>query len=135
MEDYEKLLNEAYSKIKPIESKSERFEVPLVEGHIEGIRTIITNFMQIANYLRRNPEHLEKFLQKELAAPSKIDGDRLIMVKKIPAKKIDERIQVYVEKYVICKECKKPDTTLEKQGNFYFIHCLACGAKHSIAKI
>jgi translation initiation factor 2 subunit 2 len=135
MEDYEKLLNEAYKKVKPIEGSKDRFEIPQVEGHIEGIRTIISNFKQIADYLRRNPEHLEKFLQKELAAPSKLDGDRAIFVKKIPAKKIDEKIQVYAEKYVICKECKKPDTTLDKQGEYYFIHCLACGAKHSLAKI
>lgn len=135
METYEQMLDEAYKKIKPIESKSDRFETPLVESHIEGIRTIISNFRQIAEYLRRPLEHLEKFLQKELAAPSKLEGDRAIFVKKIPARKIDEKIKVYVEKYVICKECKKPDTTLEKQGVFFFVHCLACGAKHSIAKI
>jgi len=134
METYEKLLEEAYKKIKPIESK-ERFIVPEIESHIEGIRTMISNFLQICSYLRRNPEHLEKFLQKELAASSKIDGTRLIFVKKIPSKKIDEKIAFYIEKYVICKECKKPDTELIKQDNFTFIHCLACGAKHSIAKI
>jgi len=134
MENYEKLLEEAYKKIKPIESK-ERFEIPKVEGMIEGNKTIVTNFLQIASYLRRNPEHLEKFLQKELAAPSKIENNRLIFVKKIPPKKIDERIEIYVQKYVVCKECGKPDTELIKQGVYTFIHCLACGAKHSIAKI
>lgn len=135
MTEYEKLLEEAYKKIKPVETARDRFQVPEIESHIEGIRTIISNFMQIANYLRRNPEHLEKFLQRELAAPSKLEGDRAVFVKKIPGKKIDEKIILYIEKYVICKECKKPDTELIKQGNFYFIHCLACGAKHSIAKI
>ena len=132
---YEQLLEQAYKKIKPVENKGERFEIPLVESHIEGIRTIISNFMQICNYLRRNKEHVEKFLQKELATPSKIVSDRLIMVKKIPGRKIDEKIKIYAEKYVICKECKKPDTTLNKQGEFMFIHCIACGAKHSIARI
>jgi len=134
MKDYEEMLEEAYKKIKPIESK-ERFQVPEVESHIEGNKTIISNFLQIASYLRREPEHLEKFLQKELAAPSKIENERLVIVKKIPAKKIAEKIDLYVEKYVICKECKKPDTELIKERNFFFVHCLACGAKHSIAKI
>lgn len=134
METYEKLLEEAYKKIKPIESK-ERFEIPNVESIIEGNKTIINNFLQICSYLRRNPEHLEKFLQKELAAPSKIEGSRLIFVKKIPSKKIDEKINFYVEKYVLCKECNKPDTELVKQGIYTFIHCMGCGAKHSIAKI
>jgi translation initiation factor 2 subunit 2 len=135
METYEKLLEEAYKKVKPVESQRERFEVPAVEGMIEGNKTIISNFAQIASYLRRNPEHLEKFLEKELAAQGKRDGDRLILIKKIPSYKIDEKIKFYIERYIICRECKKPDTELIKQGEFFFIHCLACGAKHSIPKI
>ncbi len=134
METYEELLDSAYKNIKPLEQK-ERFEIPLVGSHIEGIRTIIHNFLKISSYLRRNPEHLEKFLQRELAAPSKIEGDRLVLVKKIPSKRIEEKIKFYAEKYVLCKECGKPDTELIKQDGFVFIHCLACGAKHSLAKI
>ena len=132
---YEKLLEQAYKKIKPVESKKERFETPEVDSRIQGNKTIFINFNQIATYLRRKPQHLEKFLEKELAAPGKIEGDRLILTRKIPARKLQERIQFYVEKFVICKECGKPDTEIIKQDNFYFIHCLACGAKHSISKI
>ena len=46
-ENYKELLEEAYTKIRPVESKIDRFEVPKVEGHIEGVRTMITNFRQI----------------------------------------------------------------------------------------
>jgi len=132
---YEKLLEQAYKKIKPVQSKTSRFEIPEVNSHIQGNKTIISNFNQIASYLRRKPQHIEKFLEKELAAQGKIEGNRLILIRKIPTKKIQERIKIYVEKYVICKECGKPDTELIKEDNFFFIHCLACGAKHSIAKI
>lgn len=136
MEDYEKLLDEAYKKIKPIKSEGERFEVPKAEGMIEGNRTIITNFLQISNYLRRKPEHLVKYLQRELASPGTLEGDRLILVKKVPSSRINEKIKEYTEEFVICRECKKPDTELIKQGEFMFLHCLACGAKHSVrAKI
>ncbi|MBI2629999.1 translation initiation factor IF-2 subunit beta [Candidatus Pacearchaeota archaeon] len=135
MEEYEKLLDEAYKKIKPVESKVDRFEIPPVEGLIEGNKTIVSNFIQICSYIRRNPEHLIKFLSKELAAPGKMDNGRLILVKKIPARRIDEVVKAYVDKYVTCKECGKPDTELIKKDNFTFIHCLACGAKYSIAKI
>ena len=134
-EDYGTLLEQAYKKIKPIEDKGERFELPAVESHVEGIRTIFSNFLQICDYLRRKPAHLEKFLQRELAAPSKMENDRLILTKKIPSRKIMEKLEFYVGKYIICKECKKPDTELTKQGEFMFIHCLACGAKHSTARI
>lgn len=133
--EYEKLLEQAYKKIKPVQGRKERFEVPEVDSIIQGNKTIISNFSQIASYLRRKPEHLEKFLEKELAAQSKPVGDRVIFIRKILGKKINEKIRFYVERYVICKECGKPDTELIKEDNFFFIHCLACGAKHSISKI
>ena len=43
METYEQLLDDAYKKIKKVESSSGRFEIPKVEGHFEGKKTIITN--------------------------------------------------------------------------------------------
>lgn len=135
MESYEQLLNEAYTKIKPVESKIGRFEVPKVEGHIEGVRTIITNFKQICSYIRRNPEHVIKFLQKELATPGTMKGDRLVLTRKISSSLINEKIKMYVDSYVICKECKKPDTEITKEGDFSFLHCLACGAKKPISKV
>lgn len=136
MENYEQMLEEAYKKVKPIEESSERFEIPLVQGMIEGNKTIITNFKQICDSLRRDCNHLLKFLQRELASPGTIEGDRVILVKKVPSSKINEKIKAYVEEFVICKECKKPDTQLEKSGDFMFLRCLACGAKHSVrAKI
>ena len=44
MESYESLLNEAYEKVKQIEGAGGRFEIPKIEGHIEGKKTILTNF-------------------------------------------------------------------------------------------
>lgn len=135
MENYEKLLDEAYIKIKPIEGKESRFEIPKVEGHIEGKKTIITNFFQIADYIRRNPEHFQKFLLKELAASGQIEGDRLVLNIKVPSSKINQKIEEYLKEFVLCRECGKPDTELTKEDRFAFLHCLACGAKHSVHKI
>jgi len=132
MEDYEKLLDEAYSKVKTIESSGERFEVPNVEGRFEGKKTIITNFSQIASHLRRNLEHFQKFLFKELATSGYRDGERLILNNKIPSAKINPKIENYVREFVLCKECNKPDTEIIKEGKINFLHCLACGAKHPI---
>lgn len=135
-ENYEKLLNEAYKEVKPITGNSERFEPPKIEGHLEGNKTILINIPQIASYLRRDINHLLKFLLKELASSGKMQGSQLILQTKIPSAKVNEKIKKYVEEFVICKECKKPDTELKKDKDFLFIHCLACGAKHSVrAKI
>jgi translation initiation factor 2 subunit 2 len=132
MESYEELLNDAYKKIKKVEGSSDRFEIPKVEGHFEGKKTILTNFFQIASYIRRTPEHFQKFMLRELAAPGQREGDRLVLNMKVPSAKINQKIEQYVKEFVLCKECGKPDTELVKEDRFSFIHCLACGAKHSV---
>ena len=132
MATYEQLLNEAYSKVKQIEGNGERFEIPKIEGHIEGKKPILTNFLQIASYMRRDPEHLQKFLLKELATSGQREGERLVLNNKIPSTKINSRIDQYLKEFVICKECRKPDTELKRENRLTFIHCLACGAKHPV---
>ena len=129
--DYEELLNEAYEKVKPLKH-TDRFETPKIEGHLEGSKTILMNLQQIASYLRRSQEHLLKFLLKELATSGSIKNNRVILQRKISSQKINEKIQDYVKEFVICKECQKPDTEIIKDKGFSFIHCLACGAKHSV---
>ena len=132
METYEELLEQAYKSLKPIEKSKERFEIPKIEGHLEGTKTILTNFSQISSYLRRQPDHLLKFLQKESATPGIIRNGRVILQRNISSQKINEKIQNYANEFVICKQCGKPDTELIKEKGFLFLHCLACGAKHSV---
>jgi len=135
--EYEKLLDEAYDGIKPVEASADfdRWEVPKTQLQVIGNKTILTNFLQICSYLRRDCNHMAKFLSRELASFSKIENERLVFNRKIPQDKIDSKIELYVSKFVICQECKKPDTELIKQDGFLFLHCLACGAKHSLGRM
>jgi len=130
--NYEKLLEEAYGKIKQTNTSLNRFEIPKIEGHFEGRKTILTNFYQIASHLRRKPEHFQKFMLKELAASGQKEGDRLVLNIKVPSSKINQKIEEYVNEFVLCRECKKPDTELVRKDRINFVHCLACGAKHSV---
>lgn len=132
MIDYEKLLEKAYKNVKEVKTTGERFEIPKIKGHFEGKKTILTNFFQIASHVRRKPGHFQKFILKELAASGTKDGERLILNIKVPSSKINQKIEEYVKEFVLCKECKKPDTALVKQGRLNFVHCLACGAKHPV---
>ena len=129
---YEKLLDEAYKKVKQVDSSGARFEIPKIEGHVEGKKTILTNFFQIATHIRRKPEHFQKFMLRELAASGQREGDRLVLNIKVPSAKINQKIEQYVKEFVLCKECGKPDTELIKEDRLSFVHCLACGAKHSV---
>ena len=132
MESYEELLNDAYSKVKKVESKSDRFEIPKAGGHFEGKKTVVTNFLSIASYLRRAPEHFQKFILRELAASGQIEGERLVLNIKVPSAKINQKVEEYAKEFVICQECGKPDTELRREDRVTTMNCLACGAKHSV---
>lgn len=132
MESYEQLLEKAYREVKVVGRGGERFELPKVEGQVSGNNTIITNFMQIVNYLRRTAEHLAKFLQKELAVYVRIDGSRLILKTKLNSIKVNEKIEKYAKEFVICSVCGKPDTEILSEKGVKLKHCLACGAKSPI---
>lgn len=130
--DYEKLLDKGRSQLPESVLKIERFEVPKVKGHIQGNKTIVSNYLQICNVLRREPEHLLKYLQRELATPALIDDSRLVLGRKISSSSINGKIQQYTDTFVLCPECKKPDTKLLKEDKFLLIKCTACGAKHTV---
>lgn len=132
--EYENLLKKLYKEVKPIETATERFEIPKVTGHHEGTKTIITNFTELVTTLRRPKEHFLKFLLKELATPGKMDGTRLILNRKLSSKLINDKVEKYAKEFVICPDCKKPDTELIHENRITFLHCLACGAKHSVRR-
>ena len=132
---YQELVDKLYKKVKVVKI-TKRFEIPEVRSHITGNKTIITNFLQICSTLRRKPEHLAKFMSRELAVQVSIKSERLVLNRKLSSNMINEKLKSYVKEFVICPECGKPDTELIKEGKFMFIHCLACGAKHAVrAKI
>ncbi len=131
--EYKKLLKNARKQLPESVFKKERFEIPKVRGHIQGNRTVISNFLQIASILGRDKDHMLKFVLRELAAPGEIKkSGSVIMGTKIPSSRINEKIKQYANLFVFCPECGKPDTKLEREKVFTFIKCMACGAKHSV---
>ncbi|MBR9690996.1 translation initiation factor IF-2 subunit beta [Candidatus Woesearchaeota archaeon] len=133
MDDYKKLLQKARKELPENVGKGERFVVPKVTGHIQGNRTIVSNFMQIAQTLRRNQDHLLKFVNRELATMGEIKKSAVIFNSKIPSQRLNDKIQEYVDNFVICKTCNKPDTKISKESNVTIMACQACGARHNVA--
>ena len=130
--DYEELLKRARSQLPAMVKSTERFDIPKVKGHVQGNKTIISNFGQICDLFNRPQEHLLKYLQRELASPAQIDGPRLVLGRKLTSALINAKVSYYATNFVICSECKKPDTVLQKENNVLFMRCSACGAKHRI---
>jgi translation initiation factor 2 subunit 2 len=132
MQSYEEMLARAKDILPDEAQETSRFVIPNVKGHLEGAKTIVNNWTQIADALRRKPEHLLKYVQKELATPGEIVRSSVVFGTKLGAGKINEKITQYAEEFVLCKTCGKPDTKLTKEGTVYFIQCQACGAKNSV---
>ena len=130
--NYEDLLKKAREELPESAFEKQRFEIPKVRGHIQGKMTVVSNFKQISQTLGRPTEHLLKFVLKELAAPGGIKPKGLLIGTKVSASKINEKIKQYAQEYVLCPECGKPDTKIEKDGQYSFMKCTACGAKHSV---
>ena len=130
--DYESLLKKALATVPKTTSSSERFEIPKVQGHIEGNKTIINNFLNIAKSFGREVDQLLKYLQRELATPAFIDGQRLILGRKLNSDFINRKVEQFAKDFVLCRECGKPDTKLEKEDRVLFMRCTACGARHPV---
>ena len=136
MDTYEILLKKAKSQLPQVYEARERFEIPTATGHVQGVKTVITNFSQICSLFGRPQEQLLKYFQRELATPAEIDGPRLVLGRKISSQIINQKIVQYCNDFVLCKECKKPDTQILKEDRILFLKCMVCGAKQPIkAKI
>jgi translation initiation factor 2 subunit 2 len=129
---YEELLKHAYQNLPDVSAQKGRFEIPKVRGHLEGNKTIVSNFYQISQALNRKPEHLIKYLTKELATPATSKKSYIIFGTKIPASRMNEKVEQYTEEFVLCKECGKPDTKLVKEDQYVFLRCMACGSRRSV---
>ena len=131
MEDYKSMLEDVRKNLPEAVFIKERFEIPKVLGHMQGNRTIISNFLQIASALRRDVDHLLKYVLKELATPGEIKkSGALILGTKVPASRINDKIRHYANEFVLCIECGKPDTQIVREGDLNYMKCTACGAKN-----
>jgi len=131
--EYEKILDSIYENLPKREAKAERFEMPKFDFFSEGNKTIIKNFKAVCDKIRRDQAMISKYLSKELAVPVEIKDERLILQRRLMGDMLNKKLEEFVTKYVICKECKKPDTHIEEVGHrMRLLVCEACGARAGI---
>ena len=130
--DYNKLLKRVIESTPKKDVAEDRFKVPKADVFYEGNTTVIRNFDKISNVLNRPPEQILKFLLGNLGTAGEQSGQRVIFQGKIPARNIQDKLKEYVDTYVLCSECNKPDTHLVKRGRTTLIRCDACGAFRSV---
>ncbi|MCI4336280.1 MAG: translation initiation factor IF-2 subunit beta [Thermoplasmata archaeon] len=132
MVDYGSLLARAREKLPPVQVGSDRFQVPEPDVMSDGKNTVIRNFQDITTVLRREPAHVIGHLARELGCPGVLDLPRGVLKSRVTKDQIAQRLREYTEKYVICSECKRPDTHLKKEGRLTLLICEACGAQRPV---
>jgi translation initiation factor 2 subunit 2 len=130
--DYKTLLDRAYKELPSKVEVYERWAVPKPVMMQQGRRTVIVNFKEIADELRREPDHLLKFLSGEMATLANFDGARAIFKGRFRVDTVRNLLEVYTNRYVLCPVCGRPDTRITRERRIWFLECEACGAKSSI---
>ena len=133
--NYDDLLKRACDQMPEISAKKERLEMPNLMVSTVGMRTTIANFKDVANALDRDPQHILKFLTREMATAATFQDQRAIFQGKFRRDVFERLLQRYLENYVICPVCKRPDTRIVKEKRLSFLVCNACGAKSSIKQL
>ncbi|KRY37517.1 Eukaryotic translation initiation factor 5 [Trichinella spiralis] len=105
--------------------------IPLfqVEGKGNGIKTVIANMPEIAKALHRPPTYTTKYFGCELGAQTQFDtkNERYIVNGDHDANKLQELLDGFIRKFVLCQQCENPETTLIVKGAKITLQCSACG--------
>uniref|UniRef100_A0A8C1BMF2 Eukaryotic translation initiation factor 5 n=2 Tax=Cyprinus carpio TaxID=7962 RepID=A0A8C1BMF2_CYPCA len=102
-----------------------------VEGKGNGIKTVIVNMVDVAKALNRPPTYPTKFFGCELGAQTQFDAknDRYIVNGSHEANKLQDMLDGFIRKFVLCSECDNPETDLHVNAKKQTIgsSCKACG--------
>jgi len=131
-EEYTKLLDRAFEKIPEGFHETDRWKIPTARLEFEGKNTLIVNFKEIIENLKRDDKHFIKFMLQEVGTAGGIKGNKAVLKGKQKLSTIDRLIKNYCEKFVICETCLKPDTVIVKEGRSHLLVCHACGTRHPV---
>jgi translation initiation factor 2 subunit 2 len=110
--DYQNLLKRVIDSTPKKEVSDDRFKLPKAEVFYEGNTTVIKNFDKITDIINRDADIVLKFLLGGLGTAGEIVSNRAVFQGKIPTKSIQDKIKDYVDMFVICSECSRPDTVV-----------------------
>jgi len=102
-----------------------------VEGKGNGVKTVIPNMVDIARALGRPPTYCTKYFGCELGAQTQFDfkNERYIVNGAHDAAKLQDMLDGFIKKFVLCEKCDNPETVLKvfvKKQNI-MASCKACG--------
>ena len=130
--EYDALLDRARDRIPTDISERNRWTMPIPEILVEGNQTIIRNFSSIVDAMDRDANHVYQYLINELGTSGTREPVRVMLKGRVPPKRIKEKIVAYVKTYILCEQCKAPDTRFIKEDRTTLLKCQACGATRPV---
>lgn len=110
-----------------------RYKMPRLQAKVEGkgngIKTVIVNMVDVARALARPPTYVTKYFGCELGAQTQFDvkSERYIVNGCHEAGKLQDMLDGFIKKYVLCEQCDNPETVLKVKKNMIGASCKACG--------
>ncbi len=130
--EYSQLLMRARKNMPEVTGTGERFVMPDMDVLYEGKTTIIKNFDVLLDKMNRPSDHAVPVLLREIGIAGSYDSGRLLLQGRVPERTLVERVSKYIETYVICGECGRPDTHLVKEERTTLVKCDACGGHRPV---
>lgn len=105
-----------------------------IEGKGNGIKTVIVNLSSVAQSLARPPSYLIKYFGFELGAQTNIDpaDDRWIINGAHESSKLQDYLDGFITKFVLCRSCKNPETVVIVKNGDITLDCKACGERSQV---
>ncbi|KAI2612251.1 domain found in IF2B/IF5-domain-containing protein [Hypoxylon fragiforme] len=105
-----------------------------IEGKGNGIKTVVVNLSSVAASLARPGSYVIKFFGFELGAQTNIDppDDRWIINGAHDASKLQDQLDGFINKFVLCKKCKNPETDVVIKDGHIVLDCKACGQRTDV---
>ncbi|CAK9806788.1 Eukaryotic translation initiation factor 5 [Anthophora plagiata] len=112
-----------------------RYKMPRIQAKVEGkgngIKTVIVNMVDVAKAIGRPATYPTKYFGCELGAQTQFDfkNERFIVNGSHDATKLQDLLDGFIRKYVLCPACDNPETELmvsSKKGTISQ-GCKACG--------
>ncbi|ORY10752.1 eukaryotic translation initiation factor-like protein 5 [Clohesyomyces aquaticus] len=105
-----------------------------IEGKGNGIKTVIVNLSSVAQSLARPPSYVIKYFGFELGAQTNTNpaDDRWIINGAHDASKLQDYLDGFITKFVLCKKCKNPETDVNVKDGHILLDCKACGQRSDV---
>jgi len=106
--------------------------VAKVEGKGNGIKTVIVNMVDVARALYRPPTYVTKYFGCELGAQTQFDikAERYIVNGCHDGAKLQDMLDGFIKRFVLCEKCDNPETVLKVKKNLIGASCKACGHQY-----